>query len=139
MHQTNFIAIWMYCDTTFLVQQVVLPHTLLHGTRLYCHINYFMAMDVVATYRPSWQLALYLRTIFCGSRLNYHVKSLFPYKLFRGSMCCCHIYYFIAQDHIAMHNCFVVIGHIATGKSFVATISITTKNIFYGDTISQIN
>jgi phage antirepressor YoqD-like protein len=30
----------------------------------------------------------------------------------------------------------VVIGHIATGKTFVAIISIA-KKVFYGDTISQ--
>jgi uracil phosphoribosyltransferase len=52
-----------------------------------------------------------------------------PHKLFRGSMYCCHIYYFVAQGHVATHNYFVVTGHIATGKSFVAIISIATQNI----------
>jgi hypothetical protein len=44
-------------------------------------------------------------------------------------MCYCHIYYFIAQGHVATHNCFVAIGHIAMGKSFIAKISIAAKNI----------
>jgi hypothetical protein len=53
---------------TFPVQQVLLPHTLLRG------INYFMAVDVVPTHRPSCQLTLFLQTIFRGSRLNWHVN-----------------------------------------------------------------
>jgi hypothetical protein len=38
-----------------------------------------------------------------------------------------------------MHNCFVVIGHIATCKSFIAIISVATKKILHGDMVSQEN
>jgi hypothetical protein len=47
-------------------------------------------------------------------------KAQLPHKLFHGSIC-----------FIAMRNCFVVIDHIATCKSFVAIISIVAKQKYF--------
>jgi hypothetical protein len=69
-----------------------------------------MTVDVIVNHRPSWQPTLFLWPLLHGSRLNYH------------------IYYFIAQGLVAMHNYFVIIGHITTCKSFVTIIWCSVRS-----------
>jgi hypothetical protein len=91
------------------MQYVLLPHTLFRGTRLFCHITYFMAVNVVVTHRLSWQSALFLWTILRGNRLNYHVNYFVSICLIASNcfMTVCVVATYIVSLHKAMlqHNC----------------------------------
>jgi hypothetical protein len=110
MHPTNIVAIWIYCHVDYSMQYVVLSHTLFCDTRCYCHVNYFIAMDIITMHKPSRQIVLFLRTMLHGSRLNAIATQIIswqyvqlPRELFCGSMTYYHIYCFIAKSPIAMH------------------------------------